>query len=121
MCFLPNRRASIDQAPGPIIAKVAPRIAWHQGNQWIADTRENNPQLNNGNEHSPDWGPQTDEEKNPSASPNDVRSDQHKLRCFPQVDSMVAAFTRGPEIRRQRTVDVSGKPSFLPSTRNIPL
>ena len=27
MCFLPNSRASIDQAPGPIIAKVAPRIA----------------------------------------------------------------------------------------------
>jgi hypothetical protein len=27
MCFLPNSRASMDQAPGPIIAKVAPRIA----------------------------------------------------------------------------------------------
>jgi len=27
MCFLPNSRASIDQAPGPIIAKVTPRIA----------------------------------------------------------------------------------------------
>ena len=27
MCFLPKSRASMDQAPGPIIAKVAPRIA----------------------------------------------------------------------------------------------
>ena len=27
MCFLPKSRASIDQAPGPIIAKVAPRVA----------------------------------------------------------------------------------------------
>jgi len=27
MCFLPKSRASTDQAPGPIIAKVAPRIA----------------------------------------------------------------------------------------------
>jgi hypothetical protein len=27
MCFLPNRRASIDQAPGPIIAKAAAKIA----------------------------------------------------------------------------------------------
>ena len=27
MCFLPNNLASIDQAPGPIIAKVAPRVA----------------------------------------------------------------------------------------------
>ena len=27
MCFLPNRRASTDQAPGPIIAKVMPRVA----------------------------------------------------------------------------------------------
>jgi len=27
MCFLPNSLASIDQAPGPIIAKVAPRVA----------------------------------------------------------------------------------------------
>jgi len=31
MCFLPNSRASIDQAPGPIIAKVAPRIASIRG------------------------------------------------------------------------------------------
>ena len=27
MCFLPNRRASIDQAPGPIIANAAAKIA----------------------------------------------------------------------------------------------
>jgi hypothetical protein len=27
MCFLPKSLASADQAPGPIIAKVAPRIA----------------------------------------------------------------------------------------------
>jgi hypothetical protein len=27
MCFLPNSRASTDQAPGPIIAKLAPRMA----------------------------------------------------------------------------------------------
>ena len=27
MCFLPKSRASTDQVPGPIIAKVAPRIA----------------------------------------------------------------------------------------------
>jgi len=27
MCFLPKSRASMDHAPGPIIAKVAPRIA----------------------------------------------------------------------------------------------
>jgi hypothetical protein len=27
MCFLPKSRASIDQAPGPIIAKVPPRVA----------------------------------------------------------------------------------------------
>jgi hypothetical protein len=27
MCFLPNRRASIDQAPGPIIANAAARTA----------------------------------------------------------------------------------------------
>ena len=27
MCFLPNRRASMDQAPGPIIAKASARIA----------------------------------------------------------------------------------------------
>lgn len=31
MCFLPNSRASIDQAPGPTIAKVAPRIASIRG------------------------------------------------------------------------------------------
>jgi hypothetical protein len=44
-----------------------------------------NPQLNNGNEHSSDGGPQTDEEKYPSASSNDVRSDWHQLRCYPAV------------------------------------
>jgi hypothetical protein len=27
MCFLPNKRASTDHAPGPIIARVKPRIA----------------------------------------------------------------------------------------------
>jgi len=27
MCFLPNSRASMDQAPGPIIANVAPSTA----------------------------------------------------------------------------------------------
>lgn len=26
-CFRPNKRASIDHAPGPIIAKVAPEVA----------------------------------------------------------------------------------------------
>lgn len=27
ICFLPNNRASIDQAPGPIIASVPPKVA----------------------------------------------------------------------------------------------
>ncbi len=27
MCFLPKSRASMDQAPGPTIAKLAPRTA----------------------------------------------------------------------------------------------
>jgi len=27
MCFLPKRRASMDHAPGPIMATVAPRVA----------------------------------------------------------------------------------------------
>jgi hypothetical protein len=27
MCFLPNRRASIDQAPGPIAARLNPNVA----------------------------------------------------------------------------------------------
>jgi hypothetical protein len=27
MCLLPNNRASMDHAPGPIIAKLAPRVA----------------------------------------------------------------------------------------------
>ena len=31
MCFLPNSRASMDQAPGPTIAKTAPRIASEMG------------------------------------------------------------------------------------------
>ena len=33
MCFLPNSRASTDQAPGPIIANVTPRIARINGTQ----------------------------------------------------------------------------------------
>ena len=33
MCFLPNSRASIDQAPGPTIARVAPRVANMMGIQ----------------------------------------------------------------------------------------
>jgi hypothetical protein len=41
--------------------------------------RQNDPKFDNGDEHSPDWGPQTDEEKYPSTSSNDVRSDWHKL------------------------------------------
>jgi len=28
MCFRPNSRESMDQAPGPIIARAAPRAAW---------------------------------------------------------------------------------------------
>jgi hypothetical protein len=47
--------------------------------------RQNNPQLNNGDEHSPDRGPQTDEEKYPSAHSDDVRSDWFKLKCFTLV------------------------------------
>ena len=33
MCFLPNRRASTDQAPGPIMANVTPRTAGIKGSQ----------------------------------------------------------------------------------------
>lgn len=33
ICFLPKSRASIDQAPGPIIARVAPRVAKTRGSQ----------------------------------------------------------------------------------------
>jgi hypothetical protein len=33
MCFLPNSRASIDQAPGPIIANVALSVATMTGIQ----------------------------------------------------------------------------------------
>ena len=36
MCFLPKRRASMDQAPGPIIAKVAPRVANMMGMNGLA-------------------------------------------------------------------------------------
>ena len=31
MCFLPKSRASMDQAPGPIIARAAPRAACMRG------------------------------------------------------------------------------------------
>ena len=32
MCLLPNSRASTDQAPGPIMANVTPRVARIKGN-----------------------------------------------------------------------------------------
>jgi hypothetical protein len=83
MRFLPNSRASIDQAPGPIIARLAPRTTSVRGKQGIADTRQKDPQFNNSNEHSCYWSPQADEEKHASARCDDVRSDYRKLRCSP--------------------------------------
>jgi len=42
MCFRPNSRASIDHAPGPIIAEVAPKVARmtgiHGAFKWVAAT-----------------------------------------------------------------------------------
>jgi hypothetical protein len=41
MCFLPNRRASIDQAPGPIIANAAAKIACARASHGSPECEEN--------------------------------------------------------------------------------
>ena len=40
MCFLPNNFASMDQAPGPIIARAAPRVACIVGIQGSPECEE---------------------------------------------------------------------------------
>ncbi len=47
----------------------------HDGNPWITGARENDTRLNNGYHRSNHWGPQTDEEKCPRTSCNDLRGD----------------------------------------------
>jgi hypothetical protein len=41
MCFLPYRRTSIDQAPGPIIANAAARIACARVTHGSSESKEN--------------------------------------------------------------------------------
>ena len=40
MCFRPKSRASMDQAPGPTIAKLAPRTAKYDGIQGLLGARK---------------------------------------------------------------------------------
>lgn len=52
MCFRPKSRASMDHAPGPTIAKLAPRTASPVGIQGSPGVRERDPQFNNSHQRS---------------------------------------------------------------------
>ena len=85
MCFLPKSRASIDQAPGPIIAKVAPRAASMMGIHGSPGCeKESDPRFNDYYQRSDHGSPQTDKEKRPRTNCNEL-GDWRKLMCFTEA------------------------------------
>jgi hypothetical protein len=108
MCFLPNSRASMDQAPGPTIAKTAPRTRLDDSDPWIARMREipreSDPHLNDGCQRSCHWSPQTDQKKYPRNHSDDLQDDDgHRRRCKNAGDPKVDEQTARKQPQEQKT------------------
>ena len=85
MCFLPNSRASMDQAPGPIIAKVAPRAASTMGING-SPGRENAIHISTMVTVAPASGVhKTGEKKYPRPYPDDLGGGLVQTEAFPHV------------------------------------
>src|ERR1700722_10008129 len=99
MCFLPKRRASMDHAPGPIIAAVPPQGCQHNHHRGITGTSKSDPQFDNGDQ-SPTTGIQRPmSRKIPAQAPTnsgnmDVETAAPVREIIPKRTRMTAARTR---------------------------
>ena len=80
----------MDQAPGPIMAKVAAKVARTKGIQGSPPPEKQNPQFAARNECANYRGPQAEKKKDRRADVHDEWADGCNLHCVTQVRDRIA-------------------------------